>query len=66
MDVIDQCRTVITGYRCLHCNCRPLCQVCGFRKHAAIHMPPLDAAPDSPPWGHEYEPQRPTQRTGGE
>ena len=39
------------------CACKPVCAVCGFRKHTAVHGPRYgQSAPESPPYDHEYQP----------
>lgn len=40
-----------------YCTCEPVCSVCGYRKHTAIHGPHLDQPPGSEPWGHEFLPK---------
>lgn len=38
------------------CNCEPLCSVCGFRKHTAIHMHCAGEKVGDSPYGHEHQP----------
>jgi len=38
------------------CRCRPVCRVCGWRKHMAIHGPVNNGGPGSKPYGHEFKP----------
>ena len=43
------------------CACGVVCGICGYRKHMAIHAPPLGGRPGGKPYGHAYEPKRGTR-----
>lgn len=39
------------------CRCEPVCAVCGFGEHMAIHGPRHGDGPGGRPYGHEFEPK---------
>lgn len=58
----DNCPTRIR----INCLCRPVCKVCGFGEHSAIHFPPDGwvESSDSPIRYHAYEPAKRVSATG--
>lgn len=37
-----------------NCHCRPVCRICGNRKHTAVHMPALNST-DGAPFDQDFE-----------
>ena len=46
---LDEC-TSLRG-----CTCKPVCLICGFGKHSAVHGPVAGKPPGSAPWGHRFQ-----------
>ena len=52
---LDECRNRRYGrYGLVGCACRPVCEVCGFGPHMAVHGPFYGAPPGSKPYDHEF------------
>lgn len=49
------------SYRRPQCDTVNPCEVCGWSKHMAIHLPALAGPRAGKPWGHAYQ-QRPQQQ----
>jgi hypothetical protein len=37
------------------CRCKPVCVVCGNKKHTAVHGGVLGDPPNGKPYGHRFE-----------
>lgn len=54
----DRCPTRFKGRNKTDCKCKPVCIVCGFGPHAAVHGPLYGQPPGTKPWKHEYQPPK--------
>lgn len=51
----NECKTRLM--KASPCRCLPVCAICGYGKHDALHGPFLDQPPGSEPYDHEYKPK---------